>query len=274
MREKNKCTGMSAGPKETLAIAEMNSFFSKGKLVFPLFHLVWLSCLMAGGCRHCVGSPQPVQVREKWSKISPRALVVSIVLRGTPPKTEGHKVVRGPGEVIATVVLCRNINIEDHETPCCEAVALQQDRVHCCPEPHTEQLPARKILRDQAERMVVLVVHGMESAVQPGNSMVQEVPEVVLEIKDDHTAQDTQEKTPESRCFRGQRGWWPPQPLCHSSREDEKQMVVHSDAQGIPDVRPGYGSVLVQPVTTNAGPGGSQQVQHGVNTNQDKVCSD
>lgn len=183
--------------------------------------------------------------------------MVSIVLGGTTPKAKGHQVMCGPWEVVATVVLCRDIHIEDHESPCCEAVTLQQDGVHRGPEPHTEQLPARQILRDQAEGLVVLVVHSMEGAVQPRNSMVQKVPEVVLEIKDNRAAQDAQEEAAESRRFRGQRGRWSPQPLRHSSREDEEQVVVHGDAQGVPDVRPGDGSVWVQPVTIDARPGGS-----------------
>lgn len=138
-----------------------------------------------------MGSPQPVPVREEGGKVSPRTLVVSIVLGGTTPKAKGHQVMCSPGKVIATVVLCRNIHIEDHESPCCEAMTLQQDGVHRGPEPHTEQFPARQILCDKAEGLVVLVVHSVEGAVQPRNSMVQEVPEVVLEIKYNHAAQDT-----------------------------------------------------------------------------------
>lgn len=51
-------------------------------------------------------------------------------------------------------------------------------------------------------------------------------------------------------------------------------MVVDGDTQSVPDVRPGDRSVWVQSVTIDARPGRSQQVQHGVDTNQDKVCGD
>lgn len=51
-------------------------------------------------------------------------------------------------------------------------------------------------------------------------------------------------------------------------------MVVDGDAQSSPDVGPGDGPVRVEPVAVDTGPGGSQQVQHGVEPNQDEVGSD
>lgn len=51
-------------------------------------------------------------------------------------------------------------------------------------------------------------------------------------------------------------------------------MVVDSDAQSSPDVGPGNGPVRVEPIAVDTGPGRSQQVQHGVEPNQDEVGSD
>lgn len=211
---------------------------------------------------------------EKWGKVGPRSLVMSVMLGGPTPKAKGHQVVHGPGEVVATVVLGGDVNVKDHEAPSCEAVAPQQDGVHCRPESHAEQLPARQVLGDQAEGLVVLVVDGVEGAVKPGNPVVQEVPQVVLEIKDDHAAQDAEKEAPERGGLRRQRGRRPPQPLRNRRGEDEEQVVVDGDTQGGPDVRPGDGFVRMQPVAVDGGPGGSQQVQRGVNTNQDKVGGD
>lgn len=166
---------------------------------------------------------------EKRGKVGPRSLVMSVMLGGPAPKAKGHQVVHSPGEVVATVVLSGDVNVKDHETPSCEAVAPQQDGVHRCPESHAEQLPARKVLGDQAEGLVVLVVDSVEGPVKPGNPVVQEVPQVVLEIKDDHTAQDAEKEAPKRGGLWRQRGWRPPQPLCNRRGEDEKQVVVDGD---------------------------------------------
>lgn len=217
---------------------------------------------------------QPVPVRKEWGKVSARALVVNIVLGSSPPEAKGHQVVHGPGEVVAAVVLGGNVDVEDHEAPRREAVALQQDGVDGGPESHAEQLPAGQVLRDQAEGLVVLVVDGVEGAVQPGDPVVQEVPQVVLEIEDKHAAQDAQEEAPEGGGFRGQRSRWSPQPLRHCSGKNEEQVVVDGDAKSHPDVGPGDGLVRMQPITVDEWPRGSQQVQHGVETHQHKVGGD
>lgn len=88
---------------------------------------------MAGGAWHSVGAPQPVPVREEWSEVSAGPLVVSVVLGCTTPQAKGHQVMQGPWEVIAAVLLNGNVHVEDHEAPCCEAVALEQDGVYCSP---------------------------------------------------------------------------------------------------------------------------------------------
>ncbi|KAA8584318.1 hypothetical protein FQN60_008103, partial [Etheostoma spectabile] len=185
---------------------------------------------------HVVGAPEPVPVREEWGKVSVRPLVVSIMLGRTTPQAKGHQVVNGPREVIAAVVLGGNVDVEDHEAPCCEAMAPEQDGVYCSPKP--------------------------------------QVPQVILEVKDQRAAQDAQEEAPESGCLTGQRAGRPPQPLCHCSGKDVKQMVVHGDSQRIPDLGPGDGSVRVEPVAVDAGPGGSQQVKKSVMTNHQEVGGD
>lgn len=100
----------------------------------------------------------------------------------------------GPREDIATVLLHRNVDVEHHEAPRRQAVALEQDGVHGGPKSHTEELPAREVLRDQAEGLVVLVVDGVEGAVQPRDLMMQQVPQVILEVKEHHAAQDAQDE--------------------------------------------------------------------------------
>lgn len=81
---------------------------------------------------------QPVPVREEWGKVSAGSLVVSVVLGRPTPEAKGHQVMEGPREVIATVLLDGDVDVEDHEAPGCEAVALQQDRVYRSPESQVE----------------------------------------------------------------------------------------------------------------------------------------
>lgn len=103
---------------------------------------------------------------------------------------------------------------------------------------------------------------------------MQQMPEVILEVKEHHAAQDAQDKAQECGCLTRQQGGRPPEPLRHRSGEDVQHVVVDGDGQSSPDVGPGDGPVWVEPVAVDAGPGGSQQVQDGVDPNQDEVGAD
>lgn len=200
--------------------------------------------------------------------------MVSVVLGGAAPQAKGHQVMQGPGEDVAAVLLHGNVDVEDHEAPGGQAVALEQDGVHRGPKPHAEELPAGEVLGDEAEGLVVLVVDGVERAVQPRYLVMQQVPEVILEVKEHHAAQDAQDEAQEWGRLTRQQGGRPPEPLRHRSREDVQHVVVDGDGQGGPDVGPGDGPVWVEPAAVDAGPGGGQQVQDGVDPNQDEVGAD
>lgn len=221
-----------------------------------------------------MGAPQPVPVREVRGKVGAWSLMVSVVFGGTAPQAKGHQIMHGPREDIAAVLLHRNIDIKDHEAPRGQAVALEQDGVYCGPKSHAEELPARKVLGDEAEGLAVLVVDGVECAVQPWCLVMQQVPQVILEVKEHHAAQDAQDKTQECGRLTRQQGGWPPEPLRHCSGEDVEHVVVHGDGQSSPHVGPGDGPVWVEPVSVDAGPSGSQQVQDGVDPNQDEIGAD
>lgn len=221
-----------------------------------------------------MGAPQPVPVREVRGKVGAWPLMVSVVLRGTAPQAKGHQVMHGPGKDIAAVLLHRNVDVKDHEAPRRQAVALEQDGVHCGPKSYAEEFPARQVLGDEAESLVVLVVDGVESAVQPRYLVMQQVPQVILKVKKHRAAQDAQDKAQECGRLARQQGGRPPEPLRHCSGEDVQHVVVDGDGQSRPDVGPGDGPVWVEPVAVDAGPGGSQQVQDGVDPNQEEVGAD
>lgn len=112
-----------------------------------------------------MGAPQPVPVREVRGKVGARSLMVSVVLGGTAPQAKGHQIMQGPREDIAAVLLHGDVDVKDHEAPCGQAVALEQDGVYRGPKSHAEELPAGKVLGDEAESLVVLVVDGVECAI-------------------------------------------------------------------------------------------------------------
>lgn len=229
---------------------------------------------MARGGWRAVGAPQHVPVGEERGVVGAGSLVVGIVLGGAAPQAKGHQIVQRPGEVVAAVLLHRNVDVEDHEAPRRQAVAPQQDGVDGGPESHAEQLPAGQVLGDEAERLVVLVVDGVEGAVQPRHLVVQQVPHVVLEVKEHHAAQDAQEEAQQRGRLAGQRGGRPPQPLGHGRGEDVQQVVAGGQTQGGPDVGPGDVPARVELVAVEARPGGRQQVQRRVEADQEEVGGD
>lgn len=226
---------------------------------------------MARGAWLSVGAPQFVPVGEEWGVVGGGSLVMGIVLGGATPQAKGHQIVQRPREVVAAVLLHRNVDVEDHEAPRRQAVAAQQDGVNGGPESHTEQLPAGQVLGDEAKRLVVLVVDGVESAVEPRHLMVQQVPHVVLEVKEHHATQDAQEEAEQSGRLAGQWGGRPPQPLGHSCGEDVQDVVVSGQTKGGPDVAPGDVSARVELVVVETRPGGCQHVQRRVEADQDEV---
>ncbi|KAK1803589.1 hypothetical protein P4O66_021005 [Electrophorus voltai] len=168
--------------------------------------------------------------------------------------TKGHQAVQGPGEVITAVVLRRHPHVEDHEGPASETVAPQQHGIHRGPKPHAEELPGGQVLRDQAERLPVLVVDGMECAVEPADPVMQHMPQVVLEVEQYHAAHNAQQEGGERWGFRWERHRWPPQPLGHRCREDVQQVIVGGEGQRGTDVLPGDGTLRVDLVAADAGP--------------------
>lgn len=197
--------------------------------------------------------------------------MVSVVPQRSTPKAEGNEPVHGPGEVIAAVVLRGHPDVEKHERPGGETVALEQQGIHRGPESDAEQLPGGQVLRDQAEGLAVLVVQSVEGAVQPAHAVMQEVPQVVLEVEHHRASHDAQQEGGDGGRLAGQRHGRPPEPLGHGGGEDVEQMVVRGESQRGADVGPGDRAVLVDLIAADGGPGGSQQVQQGVEQHQHQV---
>ncbi|XP_050948992.1 protein S100-Z isoform X2 [Labeo rohita] len=197
--------------------------------------------------------------------------MVSIVTHRSGPQAEGNQTMHRPREVVAAVVLGGHPDVEQHERPGGETVALEEQRIHGGPETHAEELPSRQVLRNQAEGLPILVVERVEGAVEPGDAVMQQVPQVVLEVEDHCAAQDSQQEGGERGRLAGERHGRPPEPLGYGGWEDVEQMVVRGERQSGADVGPSDGAVLVDLVASDGGPGGRQQVQHGVEEHQHQV---
>lgn len=197
--------------------------------------------------------------------------MVSVVPQRAAPKAEGNQTVHRPREVVPAVVLGGHPDVEQHERPGGETVTLEQQRIHGGPEAHAEELPCGQVLRDQAKGLPVLVVERVKGAVQPAHAVMQKVPQVVLEVEHHGAAHDAQQEGGERGRLAGQRHRRTPDPLGHGGGEDVEQMVVRGERQSGSDVGPGDGAVLVDLVAADGGPGGRQQVQHGVEEHKHQV---
>ncbi|KAL0965338.1 hypothetical protein UPYG_G00279980 [Umbra pygmaea] len=167
---------------------------SSCSFIFLPFQTLRNICVLCADGGYHVSPRKPVPVGEERSKVCPGHPVVSIVFGRPAPQAKGHQAVQRPGEVVAAVVLCGDDDGEHHEAPGGQTVALQQQGVHRSPEAHADQLPGGEVLSHQAEGLEVLVMHDMERPVQPGDPVVDEVPEVVLEVEQKGAAQDAEEE--------------------------------------------------------------------------------
>ncbi len=197
--------------------------------------------------------------------------MVSVVPQRSTPKAKGNQTMHCPREVVPTVVLSGHPDVKEHERPGGETVALEKQRIHGGPEAHAEELPSGQVLRNQAEGLAILVVERMEGAVEPADTVMQHVPQVVLEVEHHRAAHDSQQEGGERGRLAGQWHRRPPEPLGYGGGEDVEQMVVRGECQSGANVGPGDGAVLVDLVASDGWPGGSQQVQHGVEEHQNQV---
>ena len=88
----------------------------------------------------------PIPVTKVRCKIGVGFLMVHIMFAGPSINAERYKVGCGPREIIATVILNRNVDMHNHEDPCSEHVASEDHRIQSGPKAHCDQLPATQAL--------------------------------------------------------------------------------------------------------------------------------
>lgn len=85
----------------------------------------------------------------------------------------------------------------------------------------------------------------MEVAVEPGDSVVHQVPAEALEVEEQEADQHLDQQSGEGRGLRGQVDW-PQVPVHHGEREDEDQVVVEHQSQAAPHRGPADGALRLQ----------------------------
>lgn len=129
------------------------------------------------------GPKKPVPVCEVRSVVGFELQVVHVMVRSSTVEPKGYQSMRGPGQVIATVVLHRKPDIQNIEEHLCQGVAAQQQRVDPSEEAQRQGLIGPRVLRGQCEGGCVLVMHLVECPVQPGHLMVQQMPDEILKVE-------------------------------------------------------------------------------------------
>lgn len=126
---------------------------------------------------------QPVPMCEIWGIVGLELEVMEIMVWCTSIKSKRHQPVRGPRKVVSAVVLHGQPDVEDEEEQFSERMAAQEQGVDGSEEAQGKCLPRARVFRAQHKRGRVLVVHLVESAVQPRHLVMQRVPYKVLEVK-------------------------------------------------------------------------------------------
>lgn len=161
-----------------------------------------------------------VPVCEVRGEVAGKLGVMQVVVFHAPIPPERYQFVRGPGEVVARVVLHRQPDVDHVEGQDSERVALEQQDVHHVKETQGKQLPDAHVLRGQRERGRVLVVHLVEGPVQPGHLVVQHVPHEELGVEEQQAEHDVADQLEQLGGFGGQEGGaGRPVQQCHGEHE-------------------------------------------------------
>lgn len=211
---------------------------------------------------------------EERSKVAAGLLVVHVVSRSAAQQTQRHHVVEGPGQVVAHVVLHRHPDAEDCDAPGAQRVALEQKGVLVAPEAHGHEFRDAEVLRGPGERRHVLVVDGVDPPVEPRVLVMDQMPDVVLSVKDQKHGQSLDEELVQCGGEVGQRGRRQDEHADDHSGQNKEDVVVHGrgEAPGHHGDRgppPRLDLVLVQ-----QGHPLSQQVQDSEGKAEDDVAGE
>ena len=89
----------------------------------------------------------------------------------------------------------------------------------------------------------VMVMNGMDMAIEPADSMMERVPAEILQVEDRQRRQLLPAEFPETGCDQRKYGWRSPDPLSDGDRKNIQNMVPDGQRDGVANCRPSYLSV-------------------------------
>lgn len=202
-----------------------------------------------------------VPVCEVRGEVAVKLRVMQVMVGHAPVPPERYQSVRGPGEVVARVVLHRQPDVDHVEDQDGERVALEQRDIHDVKEDQGKQLPDAHVLRGQRERGRILVMHLVEGPVQPGHLVVQDVPQEELRVEQQQAEHDVKRQLKQLGGFKGQEDR-PAGPEQQRRGEHEHQVLVQRLPQAGQHLARRGQEVGVDLVAPQRGHPGAQEVQH------------
>lgn len=173
------------------------------------------------------GAKDSVPVTKERSEVAARLLVVHVVSRSAAQQAERHQVVEGPRQVVADVVLHGHPDAENRDAPRAQWVALEQNGVLVAPEANGHEFGDAEVLRGPGERRHVLVVDGVDPPVELRVLVMDEMPDVVLGVKDEKNRQSLGEHLIQRRGVLGQRGRGQDEHADYHGGQNKEDVVVH-----------------------------------------------
>ena len=186
---------------------------------------------------------------------------MQVVMRHAPKPPERYQSVRGPGEVVAGVVLHRQPDVDNVEGQGGERVTLEQQDVHHVKDTQGKELPDAHVLRGQRERGRILMVLLVEGPVQPGHLVMQQMPHEELGVKEQQAERHVAHQLEQFGGFGGQESR-ADSPVQQRHGEHEHHVLVERLPQAGQQLPRRGREVRVDLVAPQRGHPGAQHVQH------------
>ena len=223
---------------------------------------------LPGGVRRTllgVSRPQSSQylvpVCEVRCEVAVKLGVMQVVVRHAPKPPERYQSVRGPGEVVAGVVLHRQPDVDHVEGQGGERMAPQQQDVHHVKGTQGKELADAHVLRGQRERGRILMVHLVEGPVQPGHLVMEQMPHEELGVEEQQAEQHVARQLGQFGRLDGQ-GGRAQSPVQQRRGEHEHRVLQERPPEAGQQLPGRRREVWVDLVAPQRGHPGAQRVQH------------
>lgn len=131
----------------------------------------------------CECPKESVPVGEVRSIVWLEFQMMEIVMRCSSIPTKWHKSVSWPRKVITWMVLHWQPDVYKEENHFCQRMTSKEQRIDGSEESQWQQFPHTGILCSKSKCWYVLVMHLVEGLVEPRHSVVKQMPQEILKIK-------------------------------------------------------------------------------------------